>query len=441
MAISSELNLSSLIDQRRIGGFQWMVYALCMVCLIVDGFDLQALAFVGPSLIREWKIPNAAMGPVFSAALVGVLFGSLLLSMLADKIGRRPVMIAATICFSVLTYFTGQAASVHSLIMLRFFAGIVLGGIVPNAMALSGEYSPARKRVLIMMLVSSGFTLGAVVGGVVSEWLIPHSGWRSVFTFGALVSLLVAIVMLAFLPESLPFLALTGKSSAMRRYIRHLAPEISADASLSIAGEPEAKGVPLGHLFRDGRALVTVLLWVVNFMNLLNLYFLTNWLPTAVRSFGFSNQMAIRAGTITQLGGLVGGILLGLFAQRLGLVRVLTICFLVACLCFGVISRSSLPFGLLLAVVFLAGFCIPGGQVGINALAATYYPTTLRSTGIGAGLGVGRIGAILGPLIAGELLRQHWEVRSLFLAAVLPALLSAVAILSITGVKNTPVLE
>jgi AAHS family 4-hydroxybenzoate transporter-like MFS transporter len=173
------------------------------------------------------------------------------------------------------------------------------------------------------------------------------------------------------------------------------------------------------------------LLWLVNFMNLLNLYFLTNWLPTAVREFGFSNPIAVRAGTFVQIGGLAGGLALGLFAQRLGLIRVLTASFLIGCLSLGTISHAGLPLAALFAVAFLAGFAISGGQVGVNALTATCYPTSLRATGIGASLGVGRIGAILGPAIAGALLLRHWHPRSLFLAATIPAMLSALTVFSL----------
>src|SRR5579871_6474723 len=338
----ASINVSALLDSRAINGFQWLTYGLCVACLMMDGFDLQALSFAAPSLIREWKIPSAAMGPVFSAALVGILFGSFLWSMLADRVGRRPVLFAATLWFAVLTYLTGQAGSLAELTTLRFIAGVGLGGIMPNAMALAGEYAPGRKRILIMMIVSTGFTVGAAIAGVTAEWLIPLAGWRSLFTFGAAASLVTAAVMVAFLPESLPFLALSGRPpEAARRWIRRIAPELARGEQLSLTAQRAEKGLPLGHLFRKGRALTTILLWIVNFMNLLVLYFLTSWLPTAVRDFGFSNLIAVRAGTFVQIGGIIGGLLLGLVAQRLGLGRVLIACFLAGCLSLAAISRTE----------------------------------------------------------------------------------------------------
>ena len=386
---------------------QYLIYTLCVACLMVDGFDLQALSFAAPYLVRDWKISSAVMGPVFSAALAGILVGSFLLSMLADRIGRRPVLIGATFWFAVLTYFVGQAASVRELTILRFIAGVGLGGIMPNAVALAGESAPARRRVLTMMVVSSGFTAGALMAGVAAGWLIPYSGWRLMFTFGAGASVLVGIALAALLPESPGMVAQrTGR---------------------------EVQGLPLAGLFRENRGTTTVLLWVLNFMNLLNLYFLTNWLPTAVRDFGFSNVIAVRAGTFVQVGGLGGGLALGVFAHRFGLVRVLTGCFLLGCVSFGMISRSGLPVSALLAVSLLAGLSISGGQVGVNALTADCYPTLLRATGIGAALGAGRVGAILGPAIAGALLLRQWQPRTLFVGAMVPAILSVVTVLLLRG--------
>src|SRR5690348_8727161 len=268
-AARATIDVSALIDSRRLTGFQWCTYALCVVCLMMDGFDLQALAFAAPALIRDWKLPSGVMGPVFSAALVGILVGSLLLSMLADKVGRRPVLIGATFWFAILTYFTGRAHSLGELATLRLMAGVGLGAIMPNAVALAGEYSPARRRVLIMMIVSTGFTAGALTAGLLAERLIPYAGWRSLFTFGAGASLLVGAALAAWLPESLPFLAQQGRYTQSARWVRRLAPDVALTEGFTLTAQRGAKGVPLGHLFREHRAPTTIRLWIVHFMNLL----------------------------------------------------------------------------------------------------------------------------------------------------------------------------
>ncbi len=429
MATSASVNVTEVIDRSRLSAFHWRIFVLCILCLMVDGYSLQAISFTAPYIINEWNLPGSAMGPVFSSALVGVLFGSFLFSMLADRFGRRPVLIGVTLYYGLFTYLTAFASTVPQLILIRFLAGIGLGGIMPNAMALAGEYAPAKSRVIAMMIVSSGFNAGAVVGGLTAGWLIPLYGWRSVFTSGAAAAVIVVALMLAFLPESLPFLLLKGRSrKTIERWVRRLDPRQREGANWFVEEHGE-KGVPLIHLFRDGRTLGTVLIWTLNFMNLLNLYFLTNWLPTAVREFGFSKAMGVRAGTVAQIGGLMGGIFMGFVVRRLGFVRVLGIGFLIGCVSVATIGLPAAPLALLFVAVYLAGLFIPGAQAGVNALAATYYPTNLRSTGIGAGLGVGRLGAILGPLIAGFLLQAHWDARQLFLLAAIPALISALSVL------------
>jgi AAHS family 4-hydroxybenzoate transporter-like MFS transporter len=432
----AKVNITNVIDNSRLGVYQWGIFLLCGLCLIMDGFDLQAIGFVGPALIRDWHIPSATMGRLFSSALVGVLFGSLLFSMLADRIGRRPVLIGVTLYFSALTFMTARADTVNHLLIIRFLGGLGLGGIMPNAMALVGEYSPARARVTAMMVVSNGFTLGAAFGGPIAAWLIPNYGWRGVFYFGAVTPLVIAILMFFLLPESLQFLALRGHDKKqIARWLRRVDPGLTVGPGTEyVIPEEKKRGVPMIQLFHDGRALGTAMLWVVNFMNLLNLYFLSNWLPIVVSSAGYSNSIAVNSASVLQVGGVVGTLVLSSLVYRFGFTKVLTLSFALACLSIFAIGQPYLSLAMLFAVVFLAGFGVPGSQAGLNALAATYYPTDLRSTGVGSGLGIGRIGSIVGPFVGGILLGRHWAVRDLFIAAAIPALISAMVMFSLRWV-------
>lgn len=426
--VATRVNLSELLENRPVGPLHIQVFALCMLCLIMDGFDVQAMGYTAPAVLREWGIGGPQLGPVFAAANVGVFIGSLLFSQLADKIGRRPVLIGSTLFFSVMTIATGFAQNVEQLLWLRLIAGLGLGCIVPNATALVGEFSPKRSRVTLTMGITVGFTVGAALGGFVAAWMIPAFGWRSVFFFGGSVPLVIAVAMIWGLPESLQFLAVrrTGLDR-LAHWLHKLDPSISVGPQTEyVANESSRAGVPLVHLFHEGRALPTVLLWVVNFMNLLNLYSLSNWLPTVVTGMGYNTQTAVLVGTLLQVGGTVGTYGLAWMIARKGFVPMLVGTFAVATLSIAFIGHPALTLTGLSVIVFIAGWCIVGGQPGVNTFAATYYPTYLRSTGVGAGLGVGRVGAILGPYIGGVMLGQQWSAQQLFWAAAVPAGVSAV---------------
>lgn len=428
--ISAPVNVSETIASSSFGAFQLGLCILCGFCLVMDGFDVQAMGYVAPVILKQWHVSNAAFGPVFGAGLFGILVGSLLFSMIADKVGRRPVLIGATVCFAVLTFLTARASDVQQMLIIRFLAGTVLGAIMPNAVALVGEYSPRKWRVTVMMIVGNGFTTGAAFGGFVAAWLIPRYGWQSVFYFGAAVPVVIAVIMIFVLPESLQFVVLHRKHSRDAvRWLKRIAPDVSGDADGYFVEESQRKGVPWVHLFQDGRAVGTILLWVVNFMNLLNLYFLASWLPTVANQAGYGIRTSVVVGSMEQVAGMIGGLTLGFLVQRFGFAHVLTTCFALACVNIALIGQPGLSLKMLFVVVFLAGYGVAGGQTAINALSATYYPTDLRATGIGAGLGIGRIGAIVGPVVGGVLMSQHLPPQKLFLIAAGPALISALVMI------------
>ena len=437
--VSSAINVSDIMDHSPFTALHWRAFALCMACLVMDGFDVQALGYTAPSIIREWAVPNAALGPVFAAANFGVLLGALLVSMLADRIGRRPVIVAAALAVGVLTLLTARVTSVPQLLLVRFLTGIGLGTIVSNASSLVGEYGSKHMRARLIMYAGVGFTGGAAFGGFVATALIPTYGWQAVFYFGGAVPLVIGATMLVALPESLQLLALRGRNrERLAHWINQVHPGIHASAADEfVVREENKRGIPIVHLFHEGRALPTILFWIVNFMNLLNLYSLASWLPTVVRDAGYSAQTAVLVGTVLQVGGTLGTIGLAWLVARAGFVRVMSATFVVAAISVALIGQPAVSLGLLYAIVFVAGWCVVGSQPGLNALSGAYYPTYIRSTGVGAGLGVGRIGAIVGPAIGGMLMAAHWSTRDMFLAASVPAAVSAVAMFSLRFVVGT----
>jgi MFS transporter, AAHS family, 4-hydroxybenzoate transporter len=425
------INPADILENSRIGSLQIRVFVLCMICLIMDGFDVQALGYVAAPIVSEFGVAPSALGAIFSIGNVGVLIGSLVFSALADRVGRRPVIIAMTLFFAAMTLLTAQAQNMTQLFWLRLISGIGLGSIMPNATALIGEYSPVRKRVTFMMCITAGFTGGAMIAGFAAAWLLPRFGWRSVFYVGGTIPLVIGLLMAFALPESIQFLVVRRKHlDKVARWLKQLDPTVRIDATTEyVANEERRRGAPFVHLFREQRTVVTLLLWVVNFMNLLNLYALANWLAIVVRTMGYPTETGVLVSTTWQLGGTLGSFGLAWLIAKGGFMRTLIGTFAIATLTIAIIGQPALSLGALFVVVFIAGWCIVGGQPGLNALAATYYPTDLRSTGVGWGLGIGRMGAILGPYVGGMLLARQWGPQQLFLAAAIPALVSTITMI------------
>ena len=435
---SALIDIAALINTHPLSSFQKQIMVLIGGVVVMDGFDVQAIGFVAPALTEDWHIAPGALGPIFGAGLLGMLIGSMLLSILADRFGRRPVLVGATGFFSLCMLATAAAASIQQLVFLRFFTGLGIGGVMANAVALASEYSPQRQRASLLMWISCGFTGGAIVGGLISAALIPLAGWRGIFLVGGILPLGIAAVMYWRLPESLLFLSLQPRAQdRLGQLLSRIAPDIDPARDLHLARPERIDGRgSFPKLFRDGRASMTTLLWLVSFANLLNLFFLANWLPLLSTRIGYSSSVAVIMGTTLQLGGLIGAVFLGPLIDRLGFYRVLVPLFVIATFAVAAIGTPGLALLLLYLVVLTAGICIVGAQPALNALASTLYPTEIRATGVGWSLGVGRAGAIVGPVVAAQLVARDWSTQALFLAASIPASVSCIIIIGLALVMR-----
>lgn len=437
MSTAGTLNLSDVVDGSRIGKFQVVLFILCAMSLIMDGFDVQAMSYVAPEVIQDFNNPDLPVGTIIAAANLGVLIGSLLFTILADKVGRRPVLIVGTFFFAVLTLATGfLSQTADQLMLLRFVGGVGMGSIIPNATALIGEYSPARLRVTLIMTITVGFTAGGALGGFVAAWLMPAFGWRSVFYFGGIIPLIAGVLMIFALPESLQFLAIRERFDKVGRWLKRVDPTAAIGPDTRYAVQEESKGgVPVVHLLTDGRGRITILYWAVNFTNLMNLYFLAGLLPTILnQSANLSPSASAMVTGALHVGGTIGTFGLAWLIAKKGFTSMLTATFAVAAVAIALIGSefvlATVP--LLTLVIFVGGWSVIGGQPGLNAFAATYYPTYMRSTGIGWGLGIGRVGAILGPYV-GDWMRigLEWRPQQLFLAFAVPAAISTLIMLGL----------
>ncbi len=431
---AQSIEISSVIDGRKVSGYQWFIIAMCAAIVFLDGFDAQAIGYVGPALIRDWGLSRPQLGPVVSMGLFGLMLGALFLAPLADRIGRRPLIIASTVVFGLFTLATAFAQDLNQLLILRFLTGLGLGGCMPNAIALTSEYAPNRQRALLVMVMFNGFTLGSLSGGLISAQMVPEFGWRSVFIVGGVLPLVLAPLFWFLAPESLRFLVKNNASGAkIARVVQRLDKTVDAgpDTKFLIA-EEQAKKMSVKELMTDGRARRTLFLWVIFFMSLLDVYMLVSWLPTLMDAVGAPARTAIYMGVILQLGGFVGAFPLGYLLDRFGARYVMLPAYLLgAAAIAGIGFFATESIQLTMLVVFLAGFGVIGGQTAANAVAAESYPTEIRSTGVGWALGIGRIGSIVGPLVASYLLVLQVTPRDIFYLSAIPAVIAALAVLGL----------
>jgi AAHS family 4-hydroxybenzoate transporter-like MFS transporter len=424
------LNVNDVIDSRPLSRFQIMTYALCVLTGALDGFDSQAVAFAAPFMAGDLGLDIKTFGPIFAAGNIGGMIGALTLPVLADRIGRRGTIIASVIAFGLATFANAFVHTYDSLLVVRFLCGLGIGAALPSVIALSTEYAPRARRAFLVTVVTSGFPSGAMIAGGLTSVLAPQFGWQSVYYVGAAAPLILAGFLIAYLPESIRFLVGTdAPPERIAAQLRLIARDLAIGPSdRFFLPEAKFKGLPVKHLFTEGRTGMTLLIWLVYFLNLYLLFFLYNWMPPVLHAGGMKLTAALIATGLFNLGGVVGGILLGLLADRIGTYPVLIGAYVVGALLLGSVGFLGGVVPLTMAALLFAGFCCIGAQTTVNPLTASLYPTLARSTGLGWAFGVARFGTILGPLVGGALVAGGAGLRTVFLAAIVPPLVAGLTI-------------
>ncbi|MBB3213064.1 AAHS family 4-hydroxybenzoate transporter-like MFS transporter [Herbaspirillum sp. Sphag1AN] len=428
MQATSQLYLKDVIDQRPVSWLQWRAIAICILIAVLDGFDTQTIGMLAPAISKELVFHISRFGPIFSAGLVGMLIGAMVLGPLADRLGRKTMVIISTILFGALSLVTSYAGTYDQLLLCRFMTGVGLGGALPNALALASEYSPKRYARIIVTTLMCGMPLGAVLGGITTSLLLPVHGWHSVFIVGGILPLALALAAAAFMPESARFLILKGSTS--RRFVKliqRLAPDLPSQQNFEVPSS-KTTGVPIRELFTGGRWRDTLLLWIPYFMNLVVLYFIVSWMPAVLFSANHPVAVGIAAVSLFSAGGVLGSVLQGWLMNYFGVRKTLIAELLIyAALAFA-LSAWSTSYVVVLAISTLMGIAIQGVQAGLNAMATEIYPTHMRGTGVGFAIGIGRIGSICGPLAGSLMLSLQLDVAHIFLMGIVPATLAIIAI-------------
>jgi AAHS family 4-hydroxybenzoate transporter-like MFS transporter len=430
MSTEVAFDVPSFINSRRTGAVQYAIVVLCGFVMFLDGFDTQAISYMAPSIAREWSLSKELLGPIFSSALTGLMVGYLLVSPLSDRFGHRKLVVISTLAFALLTFATIFATNVTELIGLRLVTGIALGSVIPSAIALTTEFSPARLRATFVLAIYCGFSLGFVAAGAVAAWAIPEYGWRSMLWIGSAAPLIVGILAIIYLPESMDFLIRTkAQPENVWRVMRRVDAALPAESPRQFITEVEEKRSAVSGLFASGRGAGTILIWLVFTVNLAEFYALQSWLPSILSGVGYSLNTVALATTLTTVGGIVAAFAIGPAMDRIGPYGSLATVYFAGVLFVALFGFSiGGPNWLLLTAAFCAGFCISGGQKSVIALAAIYYPTPIRSTGVGWALGIGRLGGIFGPLLIGGMLAYQWGAQHILYAAALPMLLAALLV-------------
>lgn len=434
-----ELDAARVIDDAPLSLWQCGVIALCFALIMVDGFDTQSIAFVAPALRHAWEVSPNAFGLLFSAGLVGSMLGAMVLGVVGDRVGRRPLILSSTLLFSVMSLLCATAENVETLAVYRFLAGIGLGGLLPNSIALVAEFSPQRLRSTLVVSAFIGFPLGAVVGGMASAHIIPAYGWEVVFIAGGIIPIVLLLISLGLLPESLRYLTRRpGGRERILRVLEKIRPGLGGvDVDkLHVPQAPHARQ-PVRMLFEGGRGPWTLCLWLLTFSSLLLTYFLVHWIPLVLEGAGLDDRKAIMGVALLNLGGILGSLVISRVSDRRGPYPAMGLAMGLAILFIALIGTSvNAEAALVLGFVFLAGLTFVGAQLNISALAATHYPVEIRSAGTGWSIAAGRVGSIVGPLVGGVLIGFEVHTATLFYLAAVPA---AVALASIIAMSRMAV--
>ncbi|WP_151834524.1 aromatic acid/H+ symport family MFS transporter [Acinetobacter junii] len=422
-----KVNINETIDNAKFSLFHWKVLVWCLLIIIFDGYDLVIYGVALPLLMQQWSLTAVQAGLLASAALFGMMFGAMIFGTLSDRLGRKKTIMFCVTLFSGFTFLGAFATNPVEFAILRFIAGLGIGGVMPNVVALMTEYAPKKIRSTLVAIMFSGYAIGGMTSALLGAWLVKDMGWQIMFLIAGIPLLMLPIIW-KFLPESLAFLIKSGKEEQAKQIINKLLPtrDIHQNTQL-VFNENIHHEAPVKALFQDGRAFSTFMFWIAFFMCLLMVYALGSWLPKLMLQAGYSLGASMLFLFALNIGGMVGAIGGGALADRFHLKPVITSMFVIGAAALILLGFNS-PQIVLYSLIALAGAATIGSQILLYTFVAQFYPTTIRSTGMGWASGIGRIGAIIGPVLTGALLTFELPHQMNFLAIAIPGVIAAFAI-------------
>ena len=422
------IDVLKVADEARFNRFHGLVLFWGLLVLIFDGYDLAVVGAALPSIMKDMGVNAGSAGFMASSALFGMMFGAIVFGTLADRIGR---VLTICICISLFSLFTAAAGLTHdpvSFSAMRFLAGLGIGGVLPVVTAQMAEFSPTKIRARLVVLTFAGYSLGGILVALTGKQLIEAHGWQSVFFAAALPLVLIPFIVKT-MPESMPFLIKRKRDAELRRTVGKLAPNLSLPKNVQFAvpAEDRADETPIRHVFQDGRGFSTVMIWIAYFTGLFMVYALSSWLTKLMAMAGYSLGSALTFTLLFNLGAIVGSVVGAWLGDKFNIKYVL-----VAFYAMGAVSLTLMGYTksteLLYLVVCGVGASTLGTAVLAYAYAGEFYPTAVRSTGVGFASGVGRLGAILGPILIGALVGLQLPLEQNFMAIGLAGVIGAVAV-------------
>ena len=418
---------------------QIVVIAITVGLNALDGFDVASISFASPGIAKEWGIERGALGVVLSMEVIGMAIGSMLLGGVADKIGRRRTVLACTTVMAVGMFMVPTTRGLVELSAWRVFTGLGIGGMLATINAVAAEFSNTRRRNLSVSMMSIGYPIGAVVGGILAQRLLVIYDWRAVFYLGAIATTLLIPVVFFFVPESVQWLTQRRPAGALDRVNKTLR-RMGHDAVLALPVlAPTARKLSIGDVFRPGLVHITVLVTLAYFFHITTFYFIMKWVPKIVTDFGFQASSAAGVLVWANVGGMIGGAVLGALTQKFAL-KALTIgSMLVATVMVSLFGITPHDLTMLSAVCAAAGFFVNGAIVGMYALFAQAFPTHVRAFGTGCAVGLGRGGSFVAPIIAGYLFEAGFGLSTVAVTMALGSTMAAIVLLLLKiGSENLP---
>lgn len=399
------MDIFNELKTKPMNGYRWSLVALCILLNIVDGYDVQVMSFTATSVSKEWALSGSFLGILISLGLLGMAFGSLFIAPIADKVGRRTIILSCLLLSGLTMLVSSQVASPYQLGFLRFVTGLGIGGLLTNGAVMANEFSTPRWKNLSVALLSTGYALGAVLGGMIAFRLIGTTGWRSVFMYGGIFTLSVLVLVYFVLPESVEYQLIKRNPDSLDKVNKTLAKfKISTIQAFPAAQEIQAGKVSISSLFKDQLKARTLFVWIAFFSVMAGQYFILTWTPKLLSMAGMSPEQGVSLGIILNFGGIFGAIMMAILTVRFKIHYVLSSFFALTAVCIGIFVINSGNYMHAMWVAVFVGVFNNGCVAGMYALANSTYDTEIRATGVGSAITMGRLGGILSPLGAGYLL-------------------------------------